>query len=57
MKTICQLTLHFYMSNAESNFVEEDTCDLQLLLRSEDHSPHKHICLLLHCATGNSHST
>lgn len=41
------------MSNAESIVMEEGPCDLQLLLRSEDRSPLKHICVLLHCITGN----
>lgn len=56
-KVFCQLTLHFYVSNAESIFVEEGTCDIQLLLYSEDHSPHKHICVLLHCTTRHCSST
>jgi hypothetical protein len=51
MKIICYTYCRLF--NAESIVMEEGTCDLQLLLRSEDHSPHKHICLLLRCVTGN----
>lgn len=52
---LLMIQIHVYvMSIAESVIVEEDTCDLQLLLCSEGRSTHQHVCVLLHCITCNS---
>lgn len=42
------------ISIAESVIVEENTCDIQLLLCSEGRSTHQHLCVLLHCIACNS---